>query len=301
MSPKARAPEAPFTLAQLADVHLAPLPHAGLTSLNVKQLLGLANWRRTRHRHHLRAVLDALVADMRAQRPDHIAVTGDLVNLGLPSEQEAALAWLRALGPPGTVTAIPGNHDVYGHSSADPGIERWRPYMRGAAGETDFPFVKTIGRIALIGASSAVPTPPFYATGRVGPGQMERLAGVLKDLGRRGLVRVLLIHHPPLFAQADRFRRLTDAEVLETVLEESGAELVLHGHNHRPMAARLNGPDGPIPIIGAPSASAAPGHHEPAAGYNLIRFDAGRIHLTRRAMAADGRFATVEERELGAN
>ena len=58
-------------------------------------------------------MLDALVADMQAQRPDHIAVTGDLVNLALEAEFTPAQAWLESVGTPQRVTVVPGNHDAY--------------------------------------------------------------------------------------------------------------------------------------------------------------------------------------------
>ena len=47
----------------------------------------------------------------------------------------------------------------------------------------------------------------------------------------------VLIHHPPLPGQAKRFRGLEDAAGLEAVLSRHGAELVMHGHNHRNMLA----------------------------------------------------------------
>lgn len=291
-----------FTLAHLSDVHLAPLPAHRLLGLNAKQALGLINWHRTRKAHHLRSVLDAMVRDVHASSPDHIAVTGDLVNLGLPQEQEAALAWLGSLGPPEAVTVIPGNHDVYGISSNDPGTERWRPYMGAEGGATGFPFVKKLGKIALIGLSSAMPTPLFFATGRLGAAQRAALAETLAALRQSGFVRVVLIHHPPLPGLADRFRRLDDASELAQVLTQNGAELVLHGHNHRPMLNVVHGAAGPIPVVGAPSASASPGQHEPGAGYNLLRLslEAGRcqVHLTRRVFGSGGVIATTEQRLL---
>ena len=76
-----------------------------------------------------RNVLDRVVADMSAQQPDHVVVTGDLANIGLPQEHINALAWLKALGPPERVTVIPGNHDIYSRIGRDPGTRRWAPYM----------------------------------------------------------------------------------------------------------------------------------------------------------------------------
>ena len=104
---------AAFTLAHLSDPHLAPLPAPRLRELAGKRALGYLNWTRNAHKIHRREVLDALVADMRAQRPDHIAVTGDLVNIALEAEFAPARAWLESVGTPEHVTVVPGNHDAY--------------------------------------------------------------------------------------------------------------------------------------------------------------------------------------------
>src|SRR5260370_3664914 len=100
---------AAFTLAHLSDPHLGPLPAARLRDLAGKRAFGYLNWTRNRHRYHRRDVLDALVSDMQAQRPDHIAITGDLVNLALEAEFAPARAWLESVGAPDRVSGIPGN------------------------------------------------------------------------------------------------------------------------------------------------------------------------------------------------
>src|ERR1700730_18315768 len=104
---------AAFTLAHLSDPHLPPLPPPKLGELAGKRVLGYLNWTRNRGKYYRREVLDALVADMQAQSPDHIAVTGDLVNLALEAEFAPAQAWLKSVGEPHLVTTIPGNHDAY--------------------------------------------------------------------------------------------------------------------------------------------------------------------------------------------
>src|SRR5439155_8159859 len=93
-----------FTLAHLSDPHLPPLPAARLRDLASKRALGYLNWIRNRHKYHRREVLDALVADVRAQAPDHIAVTGDLVNLALEAEFAPSRAWLESVGEAERVT-----------------------------------------------------------------------------------------------------------------------------------------------------------------------------------------------------
>ena len=75
-----------FTIAHLTDVHLGPLPRPQLAELRLKRVMGYVNWKRARERLSDMAALARLVADMHAQTPDHVAVTGDLVNIALPSE-----------------------------------------------------------------------------------------------------------------------------------------------------------------------------------------------------------------------
>ena len=89
------------------DPHLPPMPEARLRDLFGKRALGYLNWTRNRHKYHRREVLDALVSDLQAQTPDHIAITGDLVNLALEAEFEPSRAWLESVGAPDRVTVIP--------------------------------------------------------------------------------------------------------------------------------------------------------------------------------------------------
>src|SRR3954447_24850133 len=104
---------AAFTLAHLSDPHLSPLPAVRFRDLAGKRALGYLNWTRNRHEFYKREVLDALVSDMQAQSPDHIAITGDLVNLGLEAEFLQVTEWLQSVGAPDRVTVVPGNHDAY--------------------------------------------------------------------------------------------------------------------------------------------------------------------------------------------
>src|ERR1700734_2746327 len=122
---------AAFTLAHLSDPHLPPLPAAGLFELAGKRELGYLNWKRNRHRYHRRDVVDVLMSDLQAQVPDHIAITGDLVNLALEAEFAPALAWLQSVGPPDRVTVVPGNHDAYVRATARRLTESWGSYLAG--------------------------------------------------------------------------------------------------------------------------------------------------------------------------
>jgi 3',5'-cyclic AMP phosphodiesterase CpdA len=265
---------AAFTLAHLSDPHLPPLPGLRLSDLIGKRAFGYLNWTRNRHKFHRRDVLDALVSDMQAQTPDHIAVTGDLVNLALEAEFGSSRAWLESVGAPDRVTVIPGNHDAYVRATQHRFAEAWTNYL--AADDTldrgrEFPAVRRRGPLALISVSSAVPTPPLMATGWLGSSQLDALEDVLAGLSAEQAFRVLLIHHP-LRSDA-RAKRLTDAPQLLALLKRHGVELVLHGHDHVHSTIWIDGPNGSIPAVGVPSASALAHGRYPAAAYNLFSIE----------------------------
>jgi 3',5'-cyclic AMP phosphodiesterase CpdA len=277
-----------FTLAHLSDPHLAPLPTPRFSELASKRMLGFINWQRKRRDIHQRLALDDIVADIAAQAPDHIALTGDVVNISLPDEFAAARAWLAALGPPQSVSLVPGNHDAYVRSMNGRAAAVWGDYMRGDEGtEPGLPFVRRRASVALVGVSTAFASSPLMSTGRLGARQTAQLAEVLAALRAERVFRVVLIHHPPETEPHRRRERLLDADAFRGVLANEGAELVLHGHDHISSVAWLDGPDRRIPVVGVPSASAATGGPWEPAGYNLYRVE-GESRAWRCEMIARG-------------
>jgi 3',5'-cyclic AMP phosphodiesterase CpdA len=267
-----------FTLAHLSDLHL-PLPAAPRwRDLVNKRILGYLSYRLKRKMVHDRAVLAALVDDLRQHAPDHVAITGDLTNIGLPEEFASTAQWLHALGASEALTVIPGNHDVYVALPWRQSLERWSPFMSDPGAPIHdaggFPFVRRRGEVALIGVSTACPSPPHRATGRIGAEQLARLAQQLKQLGAQGLFRIVLIHHPPIAGMMSHRKRLTDDAAFRALIECVGAELILHGHHHRFTLEALATPSGKAPVIGVPSGSARrfPGHQH--ASYHLCQLTA---------------------------
>ena len=273
-----------FTLAHLSDPHL-PMPQARVVDLLGQRATGYFNWWRNRVQLHRPEALAGLVADIRKQAPDHIVLTGDLVNVSLPDEFARASSWLAGLGTPDRVTIVPGNHDVYVATQWRESLGQWGAYFKV------FPTLRRRGPVALVGLNSGLPKPPFFATGTLGGAQIAAAEKMLAELGREGLCRVVMIHHPPLTTES-RFKRLTDAAAFQAMIRRVGCEIVLHGHNHRSEVARIMGPQGAIPVVGVTSASAAPGSKYGRARYHLIgieRETAGwRIAVDIRALDADG-------------
>lgn len=262
-----------FVLAHLSDPHLGPLPRASAGELSGKRAFGFLNWHRRRKTMHRTDVLDILVHDLKSQSPAHIAVTGDLVNLALPAEFVPARNWLNRVGSPDHVSFVPGNHDLYVRTAMHDPQNHWGEYMRGDEPcETTFPYLRRRGPLALIGLSTAIPTPPLMATGALGSAQLVRLDALLATLSHENVFRVVMLHHPPVGARGDRFKRLMDSAALRALLQKHGAELVLHGHDHVHSVKFIDGPAGTIPAVGVPSASAL-GHEGDPAAYHLFEIE----------------------------
>ncbi|TCT05562.1 metallophosphoesterase family protein [Aquabacter spiritensis] len=266
-----------FVLAHLSDPHLGPIPEARISELLGKRFFGMMNWIGARRRNFGQATLATLMADLLGQPLDHIAVTGDLVNVSLPAEFDTGATFLASLGPADKVTVIPGNHDTYVHSALSYHLEHWAPFLSGDESHPDtpldvesFPFVRRRGPVAIVGVSTAIPTAAFLASGEVGDAQLGRLAAILGRLKEEGLFRVVLIHHPPV-GERHYHRDLRDAPAFRRVIAEAGAELVLHGHDHRASLGHIRSGDAMVPVVGVPSASAGPDDSRGAGRYNIYR------------------------------
>ncbi len=291
-----------FLLAHLSDAHIGPIPRPNLAELLGKRVTGYVNWLSKRAAQHDMGVLSTLVADMRAQQPDHVLMTGDIVNIGLPAEIALARDWLATLGAPDEVSFTPGNHDAYVADATKLVQQVFAPWTTSEAEPSGFPFLRRRAGVALIGLDSGVPTAPFVASGRLGARQLAALGEILERTKAEGLARVVFLHHPPHVGGARVLRGLEDAAAFEAVIARYGAELVVHGHNHRPSVAFIPGPGGPAPVVGVASASARPGGHYPSAAYNLYaieRSGAGvRVTLRLRALNEAGDVVESGAQEL---
>jgi 3',5'-cyclic AMP phosphodiesterase CpdA len=285
-------------LAHCSDLHL--LSHDGARWLDLanKRWIGAMNLLSNRSRHYHVDAFDDMVSDLNALGVDHVLCTGDVTNLALRQEFVFARSKFDklALGPLG-VTVIPGNHDAYiaegvplfaelfaELSACDPGWE-WR--AADAAQEEDepddlhWPIVRVRGALALIGTSTSRATPWFTAYGRLGAGQLARLRNVLGDPRLSDKIRVVAIHHPPGGKRArNRIRGLRDHAAFAEVIAQTGAHLIVHGHEHRDMIEALPGPSGPVPVRGIASGTyfrERPGHGDRIARYRIYELAEGNV------------------------
>jgi 3',5'-cyclic AMP phosphodiesterase CpdA len=295
--------------AQLSDPHLSTLADVRARDLFSKRALGYLSWRRKRQFEHRPEVLEAMQRDLAATELDQLLVTGDLTHIGLPEEFRQASDWLHALGTPTRVALVPGNHDACVAAPWQDTFALWQDYMASDRNSDNrlpspgFPSLRVRGNIAFIGLSTACPKPPLMATGTLGEAQLSQLPALLQRTASEGLFRVVYLHHCPIAGLEKWRKRLTDAPQVQAVLEEYGAELVLHGHGHRAHFNELHSRVGTVPVIAVPSASALGLHGADIAQYNryeVERNDAGwELRIDARNYQPDsGEFREGEHKTL---
>ena len=295
-----------FRLAHVSDVHLGPLPEVGYRQLVSKRAVGYINWHRNRRLSLHDGIVQAIMDDIKAAAVDHLAVTGDLVNLAMDGEIETARTWLETLGDPKDVSVVPGNHDAYVPGAFERARRSWSAWMTGDAGVhaegLHFPYLRVRGPVAVIGTSSARATAPFMASGYFREPQALRTIKLLEETGRQGLFRVVMIHHPPVRDAVQQQKRLLGIGRFQNMVQRYGAELVLHGHSHLPTLHWIAGARTSVPVVGVAATGQAPGGSHPAAQWNLLEITgkpgAWALRLTRRGFTPEKVLAEISATDL---
>ncbi len=302
-------------LAHCSDLHLLSHDGARWLELANKRWIGAMNLLSSRSRHYHVSAFDHMVDDMNTQGVEHVLCTGDVTNLALEREFKFARAKFdRLTNGPEHVTVIPGNHDAYVaegiahfatvfddyHRTDSDWV--WTEEDRDASDPTDelhWPIVRIRGPIAIVGLSTSRATPWFTAYGRVGPGQLARMKKALDDSRLVGKVRIVAIHHPPAGKRAQsKIRGLRDYAGFADVIAATGADLVLHGHEHQDLTEALPGPrDASVPVRGIASGTYHHNRPDRIARYRIFEIRDGKIvsDSVRVWSRVEGRF----EAELG--
>lgn len=291
-------------IAHISDLHVLALAGVpGHRFLN-KRLTGYANLRFKRNHVHRSAYVASIAEEIARSKIDHVVVTGDLTNLALESEFEAARDLLeKGLGlTPNDVSVVPGNHDLYtaGALKSRRFTQFFAEYIQSdlpdLAAKTrlgPFPFVRLRGPCAIIGLTTAVPRPPFVASGTIGKAQLDAFAKILSHAEVRKRTPVVLLHHPlhnPPSKMKTLLEGLTDADELAAHLKTKVAAdgLVLHGHLHRRQSKVLSPDRKGIHVVGATSASLHHENRDRMAGFNVYE------------IAEDGKVGLVDARVFDA-
>jgi 3',5'-cyclic AMP phosphodiesterase CpdA len=283
-------------IAHFTDIHItAPPFRISWKDLFSKRFLGWVNLTLGRSSAFSDAgtVVEALVRDLEALKPDHIVSTGDLTGLSLPAEFEAAGKALAPLFDSTALTSIPGNHDVYVRSAVrrklyEGAFGKW---TRTALALEDFPeelrqcypypLVELLGEdAALLSLLDVRPNALHDSSGLVGERQVRMLERLLVDPKIASRTKVLALHTGVCLSDRrpdKRFHGLRDARsVLETA-RKGKVSLIIHGHIHRRFVIPAD-PEYPFAIANPGSLTSR--RHDRT--YHLFELSGGQVTLSAR-------------------
>lgn len=177
----------------------------------------------------------------KANRADHIVISGDLTEVGEEVEYEYFAEVLHdARLPADSVTLVPGNHDAYTEGSWRRALEGpLRPFARASTGGSKDDAGKVVERegVALLPVDTSIFQSIAWSGGIFTRAMFDAIDRRLKDSAFRDKAVALVVHHPPFHPHRLPIVRWIDglrgrAEVLDLLSRHPRLQL-LHGHLHR--------------------------------------------------------------------
>ncbi|WP_298190859.1 metallophosphoesterase [Novosphingobium sp.] len=226
------------------------------------------------------AALDWVAACVARERPDAVAITGDLTMRARHREFAAAAAWIRGLGVPVTVEV--GNHDLPYFNLAERFFDPYRRF-RTLQGAVEHGIALPGLAVVPLKTTARAQLRLNWSKGRVSERSLSTCLAALDALpaGTRALVAC----HHPLVETGTRGKALTrGGSRALAALARRGVLGVLSGHVHDSFDIMHPTANGPVRMIGAGTLSqrlrATP------AGFNELIIDEGglRVHMRHAAM-----------------
>lgn len=221
-----------------------------------------------------KGVVDALVADVHAEKPDMVAISGDLTQRAYSWQYKAAARFVRSFEMP--VLVVPGNHDVWpmwwpGRRMRKP-VSRFETVITGDLS----PLVK-LPDAWILGLNSA--HGKTIKGGMVTAEQSERVRAAFKGAPD---VRVLVVHHPlapmPHASKADV---AVGGRELLAAAAECRVQAVLGGHLH--VVQNIRSEEGPMLVhAGTATSNRGRGQDKAANTYNIVILDGQSVVVERR-------------------
>ena len=239
-------------------------------------------------------VVEGLLADLTADAPHLIIVSGDLTQTAKAGEFRAARAFLDRLPAPYLV--IPGNHDVPPVNILERFVApfaRYRHYI-----STDMAPRKIEDDMAIIGVNTArrFRWKWNWALGSISRAQIAMVRDFFAPLSS-DLFKIVVTHHPflPPPDTPDEDLAAHAAEAIP-VFEECGVDLILSGHLHKTYRGEVKGSERAIHksilVAQASTATSTRTRREPNA-YNTIILQQNRVGFRVRVWE-DNKFVAQE-------
>jgi 3',5'-cyclic AMP phosphodiesterase CpdA len=222
------------------------------------------------------AALDWLAACVARERPDAVAITGDLTMRARRREFAAAAEWIRALGVPVTVEV--GNHDLPYFNLAERFLD---PYRRFRALQAAVGHGVALPGLAVVPLKTTARAQARlnWSKGTVGARSLAACLAAIDALppGTRALVAC----HHPLVETGTRGKALTRGGTRAlAALAGRGVLAVLSGHVHDAFDIMHPTENGPVRMIGAGTLSQRLRASPP--GFNELVVEDGALTVRQR-------------------
>ncbi len=221
------------------------------------------------------ATLPALTAALHAEKPDVLAVSGDLTQRARKHEFIAARQFLDDL--PGAPIIVPGNHDVPLFNVLSRWLSPLDNYRRYICNDLQ-PFFAD-QEIAVLGVNTARSL--TLKDGRINRQQVESSCEKLRGC-KHGVMRVIVAHHPFDATEAQAGAIVGRADMAMEQFAGCKVDIILTGHLHmssaRESSVRYKNLGHSTLIVQAGTATSKRTRGAPNM-WNLIRIDQGKITL----------------------
>src|SRR5437762_3663972 len=186
-------------------------------------------------RHDPRKV-EALLKSLAENRPDLVAVSGDLTQRARNSEFVQARHFLERIPEP--VLVVPGNHDVPLYDVRRRFFKPFTKFNRHIAPAGVEDSIYRDEEMVVLGLNTARRL--TWKNGRVSWDQMVHIRHNFSHLPA-GIWKVLVTHHPVAFAHGEARVELAGRSVLALrELVTCGVHLLLSGHYHRAVSGEAH-------------------------------------------------------------
>ena len=225
--------------------------------------------------------LDWVKERIAAEKPDAVALTGDLTMRARHREFQACCDWILSLSAPVTVEV--GNHDLPYFNLIErffAPYRRIRKIERLVERELDLPGVSLVPLKTTARAQWRF----NWSRGYVGPRALAKTLKAVHELPEPQVV--LVTAHHPLVEANTRGKALTKGgERALAALAGAGVTAVLSGHVHDPFDLVKETANGPIRMIGAGTLSRRIRSTPPS--FNELRIEGGGVYLKVRTFGED--------------
>jgi 3',5'-cyclic AMP phosphodiesterase CpdA len=244
------------------------------------------------------AALERLVPEL---RPDAIAISGDLTQRARHGEFQRALALVETFRRTAPTLIVAGNHDTtWWRSPFDLLGTSWKhAKYRRYFGDDLGPVLERPGMI-MVGALTAHGLAAGSVTwnlrdltvkGHLPRRETDRSRGLFAQ-APAAAARVLVIHHNVLRGEISRRMGLAHWRDAHRRLAESGADLVLCGHDHQESVGQI---DGRVVVAAAGTHTSMSRGHRPSV-FNLVTLEADAVTVRYfRWQADERRFVPADE------